>query len=132
MPNRDAFPAVFAALKATLQPLVPPLVVEADTPDYYALRTGALPQFPAGLFVAAVRQGKSYVSFHLMPIYLYPDLLDGLPDTLRKRRQGKSCFNFSALDQIPTVELAALTRAGFERVRRDGMPSRAAARTPVV
>jgi hypothetical protein len=132
MPNRDAFPAVFDALKATLQSLVPPLVVESDTPDYYALRTTALPQFPEGLFVAGVRLGKSYVSFHLMPIYLYPDLLDGLPETLGKRRQGKSCFNFSALDQIPTAELAALTRAGFERVRRDGMPARAATHTPVV
>jgi hypothetical protein len=132
MPNRDAFPAVFAALKAILESCIPPLVVEADTPDYYALRTTALAEYPAGIFVAGVRQGKSYVSFHLMPVYLYPDLLADLPAALGKRRQGKACFNFSALDQIPAAELAALTRAGMERVRRDGMPARAAPRTPVV
>jgi len=132
MPSPDAFPATFAALKEILASLSPPLVVAADTDGRYEAHTPPMPVYPDGLFVAAVRQGKSYVSFHLMPIYLYPDLLDDLPDALRKRRQGKSCFNFSAPSQIPQAELAALTRAGFERVRRDGLPPRAPAPPSVV
>lgn len=29
-----------------------------------------------------------------MPIYTNPDLLDDMSDLLKKRMQGKSCFNF--------------------------------------
>ena len=29
-----------------------------------------------------------------MPVYMFPDLLDGISPELRRRMQGKSCFNF--------------------------------------
>jgi hypothetical protein len=44
-----------------------------------------------------VRKGKSYVSFHLIPVYMFPDLLKGLSPALEKRMQGKSCFNFKTV-----------------------------------
>ena len=42
------------------------------------------------LFAAAVQIKKSYVSFHLMPVYANPALLDSLSPALRKRMQGKA------------------------------------------
>jgi hypothetical protein len=42
-------------------------------------------------------------------------LLDGASPTLLKRRQGKSCFNFSRAEQVPVAELAALISRAFQR-----------------
>jgi len=61
-------------------------------------------------FFGAVQTKKSYVSYHLMPVYEDPTLLTGLTAALRKRMQGKSCFNFSVEDQLLFGELDALTK----------------------
>ena len=41
---------------------------------------------------------KNYVSFHFMPIYIDPTLRESLSPALRKRMQGKGCFNFSTIE----------------------------------
>ena len=71
-------------------------------------------------WLGGVRVGKSYVSYHLMPVYMFPDLLAGLSPALRKRMQGKSCFNFREADPALMRELEALTKAGIARVKKDG------------
>ncbi len=65
-----------------------------------------------------MRLGKSYVSYYLMPLYVCPDLLVGMSDALRKRMQGKSCFNFATPDEALFNELAQMTQVGFERYKR--------------
>ena len=45
--------------------------------------------------------GKRYVSYHLFSLYLEPGQLDGLSPELRKRMQGKTCFNFTRVDDRP-------------------------------
>jgi hypothetical protein len=118
MPRRDQFPAIFAQLKTILHEYVlPPLVVSTDTADNYALATAAQPKYPQGFFVAAVQVRKNYVSYHLMPVYLFPDLLEGLSERLKRRMQGKSCFNFTLIDEELFAELASLTAAGVKRFR---------------
>lgn len=117
--TRTDSPAIFAQLKRLLQPLTPPLVVESDGPQGYSLNAPPSAKYPQGLFFGAVRLGKSYVSYYLMPVYVCPDLLDGMSDGLKKRMQGKSCFNFTAPDAALFDELAQLTRAGFERYQRE-------------
>ncbi|MEJ7653340.1 MAG: hypothetical protein WKH64_08345 [Chloroflexia bacterium] len=72
------------------------------------------------MFFGATTIKKRYVSYHLMPVYIYPDLLEGASDGLRKRMQGKSCFNFVRLDELLVAELAALTEAGYRRYGREG------------
>ena len=54
-----------------------------------------------------------------MPVYIYPDLLAGLSDELKKRMQGKSCFNFKSSDQRLFSELAELTAASVERLEQE-------------
>jgi hypothetical protein len=39
---------------------------------------------------------------------------------LRKRMQGKSCFNFTRQDDTLFAELETLTAAGFTRFQDDG------------
>jgi len=53
-----------------------------------------------------------------MLVYIFPDLLAGISDRLRKRMQGKSCFNFTTLDDATIAELSQLTATGFERFRQ--------------
>ena len=117
MPNRDNFPLIFESLKKSFQPFVPPLVPVADTPDNYYLHSSKSAQYWPDAFFGAVQIKKNYVSYHLMPIYMFPDLLDGLSERLKKRMQGKSCFNFTVVDEALFAELAQLTAASFKRFK---------------
>ena len=67
------------------------------------------------LCFGGVRAGKAYVSFHLIPVYASAELQKSISPELKKRMQGKSCFNFKAPDQKLFKELAKLTKAGFEK-----------------
>ena len=73
------------------------------------------------VWFGAVRIGKNYVSYHLMPIYAFPDLLEGLSPELKKRMQGKSCFNFTKTDENLFQELDELTARGYERFKSEGL-----------
>ncbi len=56
-----------------------------------------------------VKTGARAVSYHLMPLYRDPALGAALSPALEKRRQGKSCFNFSKIDPALFAELSDLT-----------------------
>lgn len=121
MSRRDHFPAVFAELKPLLARYEGALVVKKDEPDDYYLDTPHVEEYGKELFFGAVQIKKSYVSYHLMPVYMFPDLLDDLPEILRKRMQGKSCFNFKTIDEEQKAALDELTRKSFERLRSEGI-----------
>ena len=59
------------------------------------------------MFFGSVRLGKAYVSYHLMPLYMRPALTSLVSPVLKKRMQGKTCFNFKA---GPPPERARSTR----------------------
>jgi hypothetical protein len=90
------------------------LLVTVDKPGEYQLASPSLKD-RAGrpLFVAAVQIKKNYVSYHLIPVYSSPALLKEVSPDLRKRMQGKSCFNFTSIDAAQAKELSSLTRAGM-------------------
>ncbi len=52
---------------------------------------------------------KSYVAFHLMPLYVQPDLAIDISPELTRRRQGKTCFNFKKVEPDLFDQLAVLT-----------------------
>jgi hypothetical protein len=58
-----------------------------------------------------VRKGKNYVSFHLMALYVFPEMLKSVSPALLQRMQGKSCFNFTQIDEELFAELERLTAA---------------------
>lgn len=96
------------------------LVCEKDDNSEYVVNTRHVMKHKQPLFFGAVQIRKSYVSYHLMPVYVFPDLLKSVSPELRKRMQGKSCFNFKSVDPDLLDELAKLTAAGFERYRAEG------------
>lgn len=106
--------AVFAALRTIMAHWAAPLQVVSDTADNYYLDTHHVMKNNKPLFFGAVQTRKNYVSYHLMPVYVNPQLLKDTSDVLRARMQGKSCFNFRRIDQALFAELEALTRRGFE------------------
>jgi hypothetical protein len=114
-PKKPAdFDAVFARLRSLLVPYTRTLAARHDDPDYYYLETKDILHRGRPVFFAGVRKGKSYVSFHLMPVYAYPELLKSLSPALRKRMQGKACFNFTAVDEALFEELGQLIAKGAE------------------
>lgn len=72
------------------------------------------------LWFGSVRTGRAYVSYHLMAVYAFPDLLDAASPELKKRMQGKSCFNFHRPDAKLFNELDRLTANGYRRFKEKG------------
>ena len=120
MAAKQEFTEMFARLRAILEPYAGEMVVVHDTGDTYSLDTRHIMKNKQPLFFGSVQIRKNYVSFHLMPVYAFPDLLADIGD-LKKRMQGKSCFNFRALDDAQVGQLSDLARAGYERYRAEGM-----------
>ena len=106
---------VFDALRPVLSKYSKRLFVKIDKPDNYYLETKSRSYQGERMFFAGVRSGKAYVSFYLMPVYTYPELLKGVPQGLRQRMQGKSCFNFTAVEPKLIDQLASLVEAGFKK-----------------
>lgn len=116
---RDDFAAVFERLREILKPFADRLLVKVDTSSEYSLDTPYSEKWKRELFFGAVQLKKNYVSFHLMPVYMFPDLLNGASEELTKRMQGKSCFNFKRVQERLFDELTELTRQGFDRLESE-------------
>ena len=120
-----AFLDVFAALKPLLRRQASRLVVQKDGPREYSLVTRAASPFRQHkgqpMWFGAVKIGKAYVSYHLMPLYMNPTLTKSLSPALKKRMQGKSCFNFTtAPDETLLADLGKLTEAAVDQWARQG------------
>jgi hypothetical protein len=123
MPKSDAFPATFAALRALLDKHAKNLLVKVDNPgDYQLCSPTKTDRVGRPLFLAGVQTKKNYVSFHLMPVYSCPDLVKALSPALKKRMQGKSCFNFTTIEPAQVKELSALTKKGLARIKNIELP----------
>ncbi len=104
------FPQIFASLRAIMLAAAPGMVVTEDTPTGLTLKTNWLEARtgqPAWFGWIAVK--KSYVAYHVMPLYILPALNDAIPDSLAKRRQGKTCFNFKKADAALFDDIRRLT-----------------------
>lgn len=117
------FPGTFATLRGMLQKHAAKLVVTADTPtDFIVAAPHRLDRIGRPLFVAAVQIRKRYVSYHLMPVYGMPSLLKGMSPDLKKRMQGKGCFNFTDIDAAQMKELSSLTKTGIAKFKNFPLP----------
>ena len=105
--------AVFTELRSIMAPYATKLDPKKDDPSELYVDTKHIQKNKKTLFFGAVQIKKAFVSFHLMPVYMKPELLDGLSPGLKSRMQGKSCFNFAEVDKPLFKELASLTKAGL-------------------
>ena len=121
------FAAVFATLKATLETQASRLAVKTDSAKEYELVTRSPSPYPQHkgqpMWFGAVKTGKSYVSYHLMPLYMNAALSNTISARLKKHMQGKSCFNFRASPDAAVLdELRELTSMAAESWARQRLP----------
>ncbi len=123
------FKPVFERLRGILQKHAQALVVSEDTGTRYALEGSAGPAALRAwggkmkrerIPVAWVQIGKAYVSFHLMGVYGNSKLRESMSKELKKRMQGKTCFNFKVGDEKLFEELDGLTARACEVFRSAG------------
>jgi hypothetical protein len=114
------FESIFTRLRKILEPYSTRLKVTADTADYYCLEVPFSPKLKKSFPAAWVKIGKGYVSYHFMPVYMFPRLRESVSKPLQARMQGKSCFNFKVLDEALFKELEAVTAEGFAMCRKGG------------
>jgi len=113
----------FVLLREILAAHANRLIVTEDKPGNYQLGSPTMKdRIGRPLFVAAVQTRKNYVSYHLMPVYVRPELLKTLSPRLMKRMQGKACFNFTTVDSQEAKELSAVTKAGIAAFRDLKLP----------
>ena len=117
MSPQPDFPIVFEKLKSILKPYEKNLTVTADTAAAYSLDGPYSEKYKKVIFFGAAQVKKNYISFYLMPVYMFPELLKGISPELKKHMQGKSCFNFKKVEPELFDELASLTRQSAERFR---------------
>lgn len=108
----EGFDSVFARLRGVMLEAAPAMTVAKDAAGSLELRTPALdPKTGQPGWFGTVTIKKTYVAYHLMPLYERPQLAEDLSPALSKRRQGKTCFNFARTDELLFDEIARLTRA---------------------
>jgi hypothetical protein len=114
------FESIFARLRQILETHAKRLDVTADAADHYCLSVAYSEKLKKGYPAAWVKIEKNYVSFHFMPIYMFPQVRKGLSKKLRARMQGKSCFNFKTQDESLFEELEKMVAQGFDASRAGG------------
>ena len=108
------FDAVYSRLSEMLLKHKDRLSVAIEKPgEFWMAVTGATYRGKPLVF-AGVRMGKNYVSYHLMSVYMRK--VEMSPE-LKKRLQGKACFNFSTVDEKLFGELDTLTALGLKDYR---------------
>lgn len=103
---------VYDALCAILKPYQKKLKQQAYGKNFFYLETHDPVYRGKPMCYGGVRLGKNYVSYYLMSVYASPELMKGMSPELKKRMQGKSCFNFTEVDPKLFAELKSLTKAG--------------------
>jgi hypothetical protein len=117
-PQTD-FPLVFEKLKSILKPYEKSLAVKADSADIFYLDGPYSEKWKKELFFGSAQIKKNYVSFYLMPVYMYPDLLKDISSDLKRHMQGKSCFNFKKVEPELFEELEDLAKKSHERFQKE-------------
>ena len=117
------FASVFAALKPVLGSHAKKLHVVVDNDSEYTLVSAIQCPLPEKkgerIYFGAVKAGKAYVSLHLFPLYMNPELVSTISPELKRRMQGKTCFNFRTIPEAALLkELKSLTSAGFKIFRQ--------------
>jgi hypothetical protein len=112
--------SVYGELHQIMAPYAAQLDVKRDDAEELYVDTRHVQKNKKTLFFGAVQLKKAYVAYHLMPVYLNPELLASISPALKARMQGKSCFNFKAVEPALFKELAVLTKAAFSSYQAQG------------
>jgi len=105
----EAFDETFARLRAMMLSAAPLMKITRDEPGSLEMRWPVIEAKTGQLgWHGTVTIKKSYVAVHLMALYTQPELAADLSPALARRRQGKTCFNFSKVDEVLFAEIETL------------------------
>jgi hypothetical protein len=120
---KPEFEATFSTLRDVLRTQAPKALVVKDMPGDFQIASPTLvDRVGRPLALGTVQIKKSYVSFHLIPVYAIPALAKTVSPSLEKRMQGKACFNFTSIEPGHVKELAALTKKGAADLQHIDLP----------
>jgi hypothetical protein len=112
--KKPDFDLAFHGLRTILKPYDKKLSIVRDDPGNYMSESKSIRYLGKPMMFASITR-KSYVSLHLFPIYIFPDLLKGISPELKKRMQGITCWNFKKAEEPLFLELAKVVDASFRR-----------------
>ena len=96
------------------------LSVLKDEEGDYELNGGYSDQYKKVIWFGRVKVTKNYVGYHLIAVYAFPQLKKELSEALQQRMHGKSCFNFTELNDSIVSELSTLTARSVDAFRKAG------------
>ena len=102
-----------AAIPAERRPHVEKLraLVKKEVPRATeGIQWGMLGYAIEGRPFAAIASQKNHLSLYLMDLYTQPALKKKHEKALAKLKMGKSCINFSSVDELPLDTIAAILR----------------------
>jgi hypothetical protein len=120
MRNSIEFLKIFERLKRILKKYDKKFKVVVNNEFSISYYGGYSAKFKQDLYFGGTEIKKNYVSFHLMPVYMYQELIDSIPEILKNRMQGKSCFNFKKFDEPLFKELELFTEKAFSVFKERG------------
>lgn len=117
--KKQDFDLAFLGLRNIFKPYDKKLSVKKDKLGEYMSESKSLRYLGKPMMFASITT-KSYVSVHLFPIYVFPELLDGISPELKKRMQGMTCWNFKKAEEPLFEELGKVVEASFRRFEKLG------------
>jgi|SRR5271157_770464 len=117
--KKQDFELAFQGLRKILKPYDKKLRVVKDGPGGYMSESKSIRYQGKPVMFASITS-KSYVAFHLFPVYMFPNLLKGISPELKKRMQGKTCWNFKKPEEALFAELEGIVKASFQRFAEFG------------
>lgn len=102
--------ALFTRLTEILRPYCDRAVVVRDDDQQLYLEAPG----EARVMLGAVMRKAKGVAFHYYPVYTDPALLDGASPQLLRRKNGKSCFTFTSVQDEAIGELQDLVQGSAD------------------
>lgn len=121
--SNPEFEAAYTELRKILAKHARKLNVAKDDATTYCLESKK-PKYKGHPMMFGAVMKKSYISFHLVSLYMMPELKKSLSPELKKRMQGKACFNFRKPEPELFKELVTLTETSlnaFESWKEEDM-----------
>lgn len=109
----------YSALVELYRPYQDKLDIPVNEAQHIELYTRHIMDNGKALYFGGAKVLSKTVSFHFMPIYVYPELFDNVPAELKKKLKGKSCFHFTELTPEIARQLTELLKLGFDKYRQD-------------
>ncbi len=112
----------FDRIKFMFQKYVPPLSVMMDSKERYDLYSHKEVELNGRrykeIYFGSVILKPKYTGFYFMPMYIFPELLNEVPDALKKLQTGKSCFHIKKYDKEIFDSITLLMKSGFEMYKK--------------